>query len=491
MRSPSQHTAPTPRSASDFESQHYGGDAQSGSSLERMRSASGLATGRAAPRVPKRVNAASATLVDRGLASSGDVDPNQGRLLSHHQMSTYTKSDTDMAAQTGVPARRAAGSGWLTGVGQTPTRPYATVAAARAAGNTKAAAALSKRRTETIGIASDRLGSSTPTRSALQHRATRETNAPTDWYAGRAGKAISNEAQKSGLGANPNGFNIMRRATALSSPQKPWDSGHGQDDNYKQDNLNVAGGMVRHLNAEQASQGDKYDPDKSAASFRMPGVGHTEATPNLVQGQSPSMRRTIARHYETPTHEEPALASDAQKVRNFDVALAADHTSVWARRQAAQAYTSDTHDSRAMGDKGGTYNTWVGRPSSGGYEFAAMTGRRAAMRQSSWARKTGNTPRTSSEYQENTWEAQRQRTNPSIPKQRMDYDEHGQTIKGRQALIQRGPRKSEVVSPLALPHQDSSGKLSSKQFSGRYDEHVASHRSKDWRPSHLDNDEPF
>lgn len=458
VRSTQHAERPAPRAQSDYEAEHYGGDAKSGSDLERMRSGGGLATGRKAPRVAKRVNAASATLVDRGLASSGDVDANQGRLFSHAEMGNLTKSDAEMSEQTGVGYRRPAGQGYLTGVGQSPTQPHATVAAARAAGSSSGAAKIVKRRKDVTALAAERLGTSTPSSAALESRQGRETDRPTDWYNTHAGEAVNREALKSGMGSNPQGWNQMRRATALMSPQKAWDSGHGQDGNYKMDNVALAGEFVRHQHEQEAKHGTDFDPQKSSAEFKT-------TTPGLVN-QSGPMRSTVARHLGQSTASEPSLASGAQKVRNFDLALAANHQSKWARRQAGQAYTSDTHDARAMGDK--DYD-WIGSPSSGGYEFAAMTGRRGAMRQSVQARRNGTTPRTSSEYQEDVWNSQRNRTDPSMPSpstEGVGQDAKGNTVKvkGRQALTQRGKGGREDISPLAKAHPAVGRGLNANQF---------------------------
>ena len=440
----SQHpTQAPPRPQSEYEQQHYGGDPTSHSDLERMRAGGGTATGRPSPRIPKRPNVANVTLVHRGLADAGDIDPNQGRLFSHAQMGQLTKSDAEMSQETGVPYRRPAGQGWMTGLGQSPTQPHATIAEARAAGDEKRAAYLSKRRTEVGQVAREKMQSETPAKTALLNRQRYESDAPTNWYAGGAGEAIQHETMKSGLGRNPHGWNIMRRATALTSPQKPWDVGHGQDANYQLENVGVAGHLVRFLSGEQSRLGRKYKPEKAAAQFRMPGVGHTEETPNLVQGQSGPVRRSVAQHLDVPTHEGPQLSTDVQKVRNFDVALAASHRSRWARRQAAQAYTSDTHDIRAAGVHG-IYQSWVGAPaSSGGYEFAAMTGRRGAMRQSVRALKRGATPRTSSEYQENIWVGKRGPNQPRVHKTAEGS--------GKQVLFEQSRTGEERPSKLALP----------------------------------------
>ena len=441
---PTQHpTQRAPRVQSDYEQEHYGGSSTSHSDLERMRAGGGMATGRPSPRIPQRPNVANVVLAHRGLADAGDVDPNQGRLLSHAQMGGLTKSDTEMAEQTGVPHRRPAGQGWMTGVGETARHPYGTAAEARAAKDPKSEQALHARKAEVGGVAREKLQSGTPARTAVTNRARYESDAPTNWYAGGASEAIRHEAIKSGLGGTPGGANVMRRATALTSPQKPWDSGHGQDANYRMENVDVAGHLTRFLSGEKARQGKRYRPAEAAKRFRMPGVGHTEETPNLVQGQSGPVRRSVAQHLDQPTHTDPKLATDVQKVRNFDVALAAGHESRWARRQAAQAYTSDTHDIRAAGVHG-IYQSWVGAPkSSGGYEFAAMTGRRGAMRQSVGAMKRGAEPRTSSEYQENTWVGKRGPNQPKIHK-----TPEGS---GKQVLFQQDKTGAEKPSKLALP----------------------------------------
>jgi hypothetical protein len=215
--------------------------------------------------------------------------------------------------------------------------------------------------------------------------------------------------------------------------------------------------MVRHHASEQERLGAAYDPQKAAQSFKPQTRG--------IRNQSGGVRESVARHLGQSTASEPSMATDAQKVRNFDTALAAGHSSQWARRQAAQAYTSDTHDARSMGDK--NYD-WVGSPSSGGYEFASMTGRRGAMRQSVRARQTGRTPRTSSEYQEDVWNGQRNRTDPSLPSpstQGTGVGANGKPkqVTGRQALIQRGSSGKEEVSPLARAHP-SVGNLNAGQF---------------------------
>jgi hypothetical protein len=451
IRARSQHpTQTTPRPQSDWEKEHYGGDPTSGSDLERMRAGGGLATGRPSPRIPKRVNVANAVLVERGLADPGDVDPNQGRLFGHAEMGKLTKTDKEMAEQTGVPYRRPAGQGWMTGVGRTKRAPYDTAAEARAAGDTKAEAAIHARKAEVGQQAKEKVRepdtgepSQTPVRTAMSNRARYESDRPTTWYAGEATQAVEREALKSGLGGHPQGFNIMRRATALLSPQKPWDMGHHQDDNYTQPNVEVAGHLVRFLRGEQARLGEEYDPDKAAKEFRMPGVGHTEETPNLVQGQSLPMRKAVARHLDKPTHEEPKLATEVQKVRNFDPALAAGHRVRWARRQALQRYTSDTHDIRAAGITG-LYQSFVGSNAPGGYEFAAMTGRRGAMRQSVRALKEGRDPRTSSEYQENVWVGKRGPNQPRVHK--------GPGGTGRQVLFEQNKKTGqEKPARRALP----------------------------------------
>ena len=231
-----------------------------------MRAGGGLATGRPSPRVPHRVNAAAATLVHHGLASPGDVDPNQGRLLSHAQMGHLTKTDDEMAQQTGVVARRPAGRGFLSGVGRTKASPYDTSAEARAAGDTKSAERIAKRKKEVISTAAKKTGSETPLKTIMENRARYESDAPTKWYAEGASDAVAHEALKSGVS-----HNTMRRAAALTSPQKPWDKGHIQDNNYSMPNVEVAGHLVRFLKGEQKRLGKGYRPSAAAERFRMPG----------------------------------------------------------------------------------------------------------------------------------------------------------------------------------------------------------------------------
>ena len=164
----------------------------------------------------------------------------------------------------------------------------------------------------------------------------------------------------------------------------------------------------------------------------------------------------MARHLDKPTHIDPQLSTDVQKVRNFDPALAAGHPSRWARRQAHAPYTSDAHDVAAAGVKG-IYQDFVGAPKgSGGYEVAAMTGRRGAMRQSVRAGKRPKQggepgeaadPRTSSEYQENIWTGRRP---PNAPTQHRVPG----VGTGRQALIEPGPNKTERISPLGRPRKE-------------------------------------
>jgi hypothetical protein len=375
-------------------------------------------------------------------------------------MGSLTKSDAEMSAQTGIPYRRPAGRGFLTGSGQSTQQPYATYAAARAAGNEKGMAATSKRQGEVLRAAAERLGTSTPILSAMRSRAQRESDNPTHWYAEGAKDVIHHEAMKSGLGANPNGFNAMRRVVALTSPQKAWDSGHVMDGNYKADNADVAGHLVRHLNRDREAQGTAYDPQKSADAFRMKGV----RTP-LVEGQNKAVRRSVAEHLDSPTHEDPKLATEAQKVRNFDLALNAGSDSKWGRRQAAQPYTSDTHDARAMGDKD---YAWIGSPSSGGYEFAAMTGRRGAMRQSVKARKDGKTPRTPSEYQEDIWNNQRPVKPPYIHK-KVPNPVTGKNETSRQSLFhESSPGKQMQPTPFSRPYTADETETLAKQMGPRF-----------------------
>jgi hypothetical protein len=196
----------------------------------------------------------------------------------------------------------------------------------------------------------------------------------------------------------------------------PWTSGAPEDDTYYKNNVAFARQMAHHVHKqiEDFAQPKAGDVGRS---FAVPAMTKGKERPpdpvtgkkEMSQVQSLPIRTKMAAtmmggHEALGKHVESA----SQKVPTFDVALAAGHGSRWARRQAAQAYTVDTHMQRAQGITS-KYQNWSGSATPGGYDIAALTGRRAG-------REVGRLP---AHFQENVWVGAR----PPAPVQQQMFKE--------------------------------------------------------------------
>lgn len=386
----------------------------------------GLATGRVTPYAPHRPNRMEAIEVHEGLRDPGAAGPNQGNLFSPSEVDRLTVSDDEMARRTGVPSTpSSAGKGFLSRVGVTPSQPHGSVAEARQAGDMKAVKSITKRKMEVIsrhgqeiGPTARRPGPPVPGQSmaeSVRRRGDYLTPGAKDpeWYSKHAPAAIEHAAQQTGT-TTPQ----MRRATAYGSPQMPWTSGHPQDDTYRMNNIDFARSMAEHVEKHRGNVGAQFTPENMGQTYRAPAVWAGKPIVSPESGEQMTTKvQTEGNRIKTASAfmgDDPSkhIKSDSQKVRNFDVALGRGSSSRWARRQAANAYTSDTWDERTMGIK--SHYDWTGATSAGGYDMAATTGRRAAM-------KAGKTP---SRFQEHIWTARRGEEE-SQPQQQMFKQKKG------------------------------------------------------------------
>lgn len=415
----------------------------------------GIVTGRPSPRQPVRNNAMHDVLsgaADNRWAGAPLTDgagAGQGAL-------TFTAeprpSTSDVLRQHGVPERRASsGEGFLSSLPSVAGVEDPAVRSANAARKIAGIRYASKiigpivpganERAVTVGhggtATMPRAGTATPFATAMANRQMVDRQYDDNWYATEAAQ-VGDISGRTGVP-----FAQMRRATALLSPQKPWDTGHPQDGNLSYPNLVAAEEVAYEMDASKQRAVERqtvWDPNTAGGNARVPGV---------VQQQRPDRapdRRMVGRHsieeFDVPGETKSGVTNTvsigfhpvtgetyilpqardnmekagravvgidppharmntpAQKVGNFDLALndTPEFQSMTVRREAAQAYTSDTHDVRSAGVSdyahvagGGPVKKKareVGAPEKSGgvaeiaaaYDVMAMTGRRSAMR---------------------------------------------------------------------------------------------------------------
>lgn len=406
-----------------YEKEHYGGDPSHSADVEQLRTGAGLATGRVGPNVPHppRLEKGGGLkksiphmLVEEGMASSGDVNPNQGRLFSHEEMGRVTQSEKETSQRTLVPPTpRSSGKGFLPGVGRTATDPYDTVAEARKAGDVKAAARIAQKKKGVISQQSREIGPtplhpeepnrSTPIRSTMDllkryHSPSREPR----WYSGEAAGDVEHGAKVTGTSVP-----LFRRTVALGSAQMPWTSGHPQDATFYKNNVGFARQITEHIQKLSSRQ---FPPGQVAKSFRVPARSQGKEVPpdpktgkqKTSQVQSLPIRTKIAAQHQAPEQTlGEQIVSASQKVPSFDVALAAGHGERGPQRRASQSVVLDTHMKKAAGIKK-IYQNWIGSSTPGGYDVNAMALRRSG-------REVGKLP---APWQEHVWVGVRPETPP-------------------------------------------------------------------------------
>lgn len=380
----------------------------------------GLATGRPSPAPAMRPRAITSVLAGEGMLPSHG-GPGQGMLFTPE-----TRSVGETLAAHGVPERRSSsGEGFLPRLGSVAgaagpaERDAVAQEKARAI---RVAGAITAHSAPGQGADPTTFGTPTPMRRQMENRARHiDPNTTGNWYDHEA-EEVETLASKHGVP-----HSNMRRAVASLSPQKPWVYGSLQDDNLHYPNLEAADAVARTVisgRKDAASRGEDFDAGKYAAEHTtVPSMGTPglEVKPQTMgnmakagaafgEGYDPSARMVNPAEGKVGKSGKPlksSLAPVGEKVPNFDLALAAGHDSPTVRREAAQAYTSDTWDVRSAGIPhysfiggggmmGGKPEGWPKGADSnprGQYDVVAMTGRRAGL-------KAGMAP---SEMQQHVW----------------------------------------------------------------------------------------
>lgn len=322
---------------------------------------------------------------NHGLMAQGAADPNQGQLF---HIDTVPKVDS--AAAAGVaPALPMNAPGFLPGV-TGKNRPT------EIKNKVKALGILQQGRERVIGVASDTPVADTMRERNIYHQA---SDAPADWYShmrgdqmtqGEAPRWIEGAAGRQGVSVN-----AMTRATAITSPQTRWtDGGAMGTTDWSRPNLDAAEAVIGSVT--------KGDPSRSHEQI----VGDARSANSLAgRGALGSMAQKAAEvHMATGGSTKdplPIKQAGSLKVPNFEQSLHLSNPEQAVRRQAAGSYTVDRHDLTTAGLDDKTIKDANGL----GYQAAAMTGQRAAL-------KVGELPPN---FQARTWEVARSESSQANP----------------------------------------------------------------------------
>lgn len=173
---------------------------------------------------------------------------------------------------------------------------------------------------------------------------------------GEAAEMVANAAERHGIS-----YRQMARTTAITSPRTAWTEGMKGTADYADPNLESAENVVHDIQRAQATDKSFNAADVGGQAYgRSLGAMKAKAGEDLVRNQ--------------PGAPIPISDISSQKVPNFNQSFLLSHSSQAIQRQAAQAYTVDTHDVTSQGSNVDLLKT------QGGYAISRMLGRRTALK---------------------------------------------------------------------------------------------------------------
>lgn len=341
-------------------------------------------------------------LAEHGLMTSGAADPNQGQLYSHSEL-PIPKTPTQLAGEHDVaPPLRSSRPGYMpelyeakdtkTGVVSERTTGQAHKTMVRAINR------LPQHELEQPGTGqrtSDRLPGAeyfksgprkgeeklaavqgpqlrAPMAEAMHQRQMTYERQGKDapWYASRsevepgrhelgmgaAAEMVAGAAERHGLT-----YRQMARTTAITSPRTAWTIGTAGTSDYAAPNLESAESVVSSIHRAQATD-EPFHPGGVGGMAEGRALGEMKAKAGIDLVHS------------GPGRAIPIVELASQKVPNFNQSFMLSHPSQAIQRQAAQAYTVDTHDVTAQGHSPDLLKT------AGGYAISRMLGRRTALK---------------------------------------------------------------------------------------------------------------
>jgi hypothetical protein len=193
---------------------------------------------------------------------------------------------------------------------------------------------------------------------------------------GDAAEMVANAADRQGLS-----YRQMARTTAIVSPRTAWTIGAKGTDDYSDPNLASAENVAADIKVKQAA-------DKPFSPAEVGGMAYGKALGEMKAKAGVDLARNA------PGSPIPISDLSSQKVPNFNQSFLLSHHSPAIQRQAAQAYTVDTHDVTSQGSSVDLLKT------QGGYAISRMLGRRTALKNRELAPMS----------QSRVWEGQRTKT---------------------------------------------------------------------------------
>lgn len=367
----------------------------------------GRKTGRPSPRTPVRAPRHEQILAAHSLIDSGAADPNQGQLFP----TSRPPSMREQASASGVaPPLASSRPGFMPGVYEHPKGGFRDTGDAHKA----MVAGVKRVATHELGAGGDYVSRSgedirttsthlrapgtegpetrAPMAHAMHERQTTADRIQGDapWYASRTmnqtgrydlGPGSATEMVRGMAHRTGESYEMAARVTAVTSPRTRWTGGQAGTDDFEAPNVESAENVVKGVQGAYAS----------GKEFRVADVG--AAAHGRALGEMKSKAAVLYNKGETDT-AIPIGDLSSQKVPNFEQSLLLGHGTQSTQRQAAAAYTVDTHDVTSQGSHVDLLKTQPG------YAVSHMLGRRTALANRDLAPMS----------QSRVWEGQRSKT---------------------------------------------------------------------------------